>query len=169
MFSTPLLNGITELEHENILAQWCRIKQIKSGQPIVNRDAHNTDLFILMEGTAEAKITEDFRMEIETGMIFGELSFIDGEPRSALVKATSDCSVASLSLEDFSSLSRKEPALALTIMTNLAKTATGHVRNTNEKVRSLNHSLRTSSQDLQQALDQEVPGWMKKLAGAFSG
>ena len=168
MFATKLLAGITEMEHGNILAKWCRMVDIKSGQPIVVREDTGNDLFILMEGEAEAHVTSDFRAPLKAGDVFGEMSFTDRAPRSALVKAVTDVTVSTLSWEDFERISVEDPQLALLIMTNINRTVTANLRRTDEEVRSLTHAVRTGSSELQRALEKEAPGWFQRLSAAWS-
>lgn len=168
MFSTKLLAGITELDHGNILAKWCRIVDIKAGQPILIRDGTGDELFILMNGEAEAHVSAEFRAPLKVGDVFGEMSFLDQEPRSALVKAVTDVTVSTLTQEDFDKIEQEDPTLSTLIMRNLGRAVASNLRRTNTQVRELAHIVRTSDRELQAALDREAPGWLQKLTAAWT-
>ncbi len=56
------------------------------------------------------------------GDLFGELTLLDGAPRSATVVALEDVETATLSRADFQALLRRNPALAEAILATLART-----------------------------------------------
>jgi CRP/FNR family cyclic AMP-dependent transcriptional regulator len=58
---------------------------------------------------------------IETGSVFGEQAFLDGLPRSATIRATSDGELLRLSLESFEVLAAREPELARSILFELGR------------------------------------------------
>lgn len=60
-------------------------------------------------------------MDIEDGGHFGEISAIDGEPRSATVTAKAVTSLAKISNNDFNDLMFQNPALAMSVMRNLTR------------------------------------------------
>ena len=55
------------------------------------------------------------------GDFFGELSAIDGEPRSATVAALEHCELAALSSEDFNDIMIRHPVIAVRICRKLAR------------------------------------------------
>ena len=68
--------------------------------------------------------------DLSAGGYFGDLSAIDGEPRSASVMALTDCLVTSLPQDHFLSLLEKRPKIALKVMnllTRMVRTATDRI------------------------------------------
>ena len=61
------------------------------------------------------------RLTIGSGDFFGEMSLIDGDPRSATVTAGTDCLVMMLPRRRFLKLVESEPKVALAIMTTLSR------------------------------------------------
>ena len=71
--------------------------------------------------------------ELNTGDYFGELSAIDGEPRSASAVAEDDCVVGTLSAKQFNNLLNAHPELMAFLLRRLAKM----IRLNNERVMDL--------------------------------
>ncbi|MCA1671302.1 MAG: cyclic nucleotide-binding domain-containing protein [Actinobacteria bacterium] len=64
------------------------------------------------------------------GSVFGELSFFDGRPRSALVRAVTDGQLLRLSFDAFEVLSAKEPVLARSVLLDLGRILAARLRST---------------------------------------
>jgi CRP/FNR family cyclic AMP-dependent transcriptional regulator len=77
----------------------------------------------------EGKLLE----ELSEGDSFGEMSLIDGAPRSATARAKTDCEVAPITERAFTLLVHEQPIFALSLMHNLAD----RLRRANEGVKSI--------------------------------
>ena len=108
------------------IANHCRYRRFSPHQPIFDRHSETKDVFFVVRGRVRVvnysmsgrEITLD---DINQGGHFGELSAIDGEPRSASVMALSDCLIVALPRPHFLEAVGKYPAMALTVMENLSK------------------------------------------------
>lgn len=67
------------------------------------------------------------------GACFGEMALLDGEPRSAGARTTSECILSRISRNDFIHIMYQHPAIALGIITQLSL----RLRGMNDKVRRL--------------------------------
>ena len=67
--------------------------------------------FVIASGQAEVVRGSRRLAKLGPGDVVGELSLIDGEPRSATVKALSDLEVLEVSAKDLERLLRKAPAV----------------------------------------------------------
>jgi CRP-like cAMP-binding protein len=65
---------------------------------------------------------------LRAGGIFGEMALIDGSPRSATVRAKTDCEVVSITEKTFLFLGYETPYFAIAVMRALA----GRLRHMNE-------------------------------------
>jgi CRP/FNR family cyclic AMP-dependent transcriptional regulator len=117
------------------LARQCHRRKYESGELIIGHHDHSFDVLFLLAGHARVNIYSSagrrvsFR-EIREGTIFGELSAIDGQPRSASVEAVTLCQVAIMDRPLFMRSLREEPVFMMAVMTHL----TQQVRNLTERV-----------------------------------
>ena len=68
------------------------------------------------------------------------MSFLDGAPRSASVRATEISEAMCLPIENFQLLSQQDPGLTAKFMKNLALEISGRLRRTSNQVRLLEDS-----------------------------
>ncbi|MBW8888979.1 MAG: Crp/Fnr family transcriptional regulator [Fibrobacteres bacterium] len=114
-------------------------KGFKKGEIILMEDDDTSQsLFIIAKGEVKVVLTaEDGREAIlaslKEGDFFGEMSLLDGEPRSATVRAVEDSRLLTIRREDFLSALRKQPDLALTLLGEMSK----RLRRSNRQISSL--------------------------------
>ena len=133
----PLLAPLTPAELAS-LARQCKWRRFEEGEQIVDRLADTYDFCFIAEGRARVvnhsmsgrEISFD---DVEAGTFFGELSAIDGQPRSATVIALSATLVAFLSPKRFEELMLEKPKVSLAVMRRMA----GMVRRSNERIMDL--------------------------------
>ena len=117
------------------LAQACDWRTIAARQPLLSRAAGGGDVYFLVSGRvrittyASSGRQVTFR-DCEAGEHFGDLSAIDGEPRSVDVVTLESSLLASLSPEAFRALLRDDPLIAERVMRHL----TALVRQLSERV-----------------------------------
>lgn len=119
-----LFKGLPAADIDRIAAH-CAWRRWERGQEIFGQDSDNKDVFLVAAGQVRVTFFAPSGREIafrdlETGASFGELSAIDGLPRSASVVALSDCTLAAIPRERFRALLREQPALADRVMAGLA-------------------------------------------------
>ncbi len=102
-----------------------------------------TDILIVQSGLATLATTwpaaGGLRLAtVGQGMAFGEMAFLNGQPRSACAGCASDgMTLARLSREAFDQWSREHPADALVIMANLAIIGTRRLAATTRQLRAV--------------------------------
>src|SRR5881398_577158 len=79
------------------------------------------EFFIIIDGTALVTLSAQKRHRIQPGEFFGEMSLLDGEPRSATVKAETDLRVLVISRVNFWQLLREVPELTQKMLVNLSR------------------------------------------------
>jgi CRP-like cAMP-binding protein len=129
-----VLAGLTE-EELVVVAEECVAHTAGAGQTIIAMDDVGHDVYFLLWGTARVahhtllgrSVTLS---DLPAGSYFGELSAIDGGPRSALVEAATDCQLARVSPDGFRRLLVNHPSLLIAVLQNL----TGMIRHTNATV-----------------------------------
>lgn len=103
------------------------LRHFTPGQVVMAADEVDRALYVVIDGTLEASVAEGRRgrarrvAAIEAGTVIGEVSFFDGRPRSAAVRALTDVRVLRLSYEAFEALAAKEPALGRRILLDIGR------------------------------------------------
>ena len=100
------------------------LRQFESDEQIVAYQAADRDLYVVLGGWARVKIyaetgrVVDFRT-LGAGEIFGEVSLIDGGPRSASVVAETSCLVGRMTPDQVWNLIAQSPEFNKALMTRL--------------------------------------------------
>lgn len=116
--------------------------EVTAGQ-VLTRIADKSDkVFFLESCTASAYIIDSDGVERRVsgagrGSIYGEIGFILGIPRTALVRTDSDGEIYSLSREALAEMERNEPELAAAIMRYIAETVTERLASTTSSLRAV--------------------------------
>ena len=117
-------------------------KVFAPGQVIFREGDSANAFFIIARGTASAHLRPaaggDLRlMTFAQGTVFGELAFLDAGPRSATVTSDTELVCYVVGGNDFASLAEKAPAVAVKLVTNLARQMGLRLRDANRTVQSL--------------------------------
>jgi CRP/FNR family cyclic AMP-dependent transcriptional regulator len=136
------------------LDQLCRYAKhttLKRGATIFSKGDAGNSLFAVISGTVKISISSaDGRNAIlnliGAGEIFGEMSVLDGQVRSADATANSNCEIFALDRREFLPFMRSQPELSMKIIELLCT------------------RLRWTSDQVEQVILQNLPG---RLAGAL--
>jgi hypothetical protein len=113
---------------------------------VLKRPDLTRDLYFLTKGSMSVRIhlherdTQKRLFTYAPGTVFGEMSFLDGNPRSATVLASEKSFAKCLPYEQYRHLRREEPQIATKLMQNLALEISGRLRRTSNQVRMLEDS-----------------------------
>jgi CRP/FNR family cyclic AMP-dependent transcriptional regulator len=109
----------------NIFSLFEKSKTFQPGEIIIREGEENRDLYVLYEGVLEASIKTDrgdlVVSEMTPPEIMGEISFLDGSPRTATVTAKTEALVYYLSYDDVSSEMAEIPAWFKLVLQTLTK------------------------------------------------
>lgn len=114
----PLFAGLSGRELRRIAAV-AKPASFAEGARIVEEGQPGGRFFVLQSGTARVVQGGRTRATLSAGSYFGELSVLDGEPRSASVIATSPVVTWSIAEFNFRPLLKDNPALAVKLLTAL--------------------------------------------------
>jgi CRP-like cAMP-binding protein len=78
-------------------------------------------MYVVAEGTVKLSLTGRNLEKVSSGGFFGEMSVVDGAPRSATAVALTDCKLVAVSASRFEELVRQSPDFSLQIMRIMAK------------------------------------------------
>jgi CRP-like cAMP-binding protein len=108
------------------LSRSCRRTSFGAKELIIAHEDRSSDVLFLMSGKARVNIYSpggqrvSFR-DINEGAIFGELSAIDGEPRSASVEGIEPCTAVIMPQKTFLQALSDHPAFMMAVMGHLTK------------------------------------------------
>ena len=107
------------------VARRCRAELFEARAEVIHYQDPPTSVFMLVSGTARATVFSPRGKEVAfrdltPGDVFGELSAIDGEPRSASVVATSEAVMLSMPVEHFRDVYRSYPDVAEALLKTLS-------------------------------------------------
>jgi CRP-like cAMP-binding protein len=85
----PLFSGFNEDELRRV-AEHSRIVDAPAGTVITQIGDAGDSFFIIVDGTAAVRTPVGAGSQLMPGDCFGEMSLVDGEPRSATIVATTD-------------------------------------------------------------------------------
>jgi CRP/FNR family transcriptional regulator, cyclic AMP receptor protein len=105
------------------IAQQTKAFHFPAGTSVIDADSSGRfgRLYSVVSGTAEARVDGEVVATFGPGDSFGEMSVLDGQPRSAAVVATSDLRTLGLSSWNMRALLREEPEIAMSVITELVR------------------------------------------------
>jgi CRP-like cAMP-binding protein len=127
------LSDRSEADWRSLLA-YTETRRFHAGDCLINRGETERALYIITEGSLEVLVPRGGKGRphqvavIEAGSVFGEQAFLDGQARSATVRARTDGELSRLSLESFEALAGREPALARAILFDLGRVLSQRLR-----------------------------------------
>jgi CRP/FNR family transcriptional regulator, cyclic AMP receptor protein len=133
------------------LCRYAKHSTLKRGATIFSKGDPGNSLFAVISGTVKISISSaDGRSAIlnliGAGEIFGEMSVLDGQARSADATANTSCEIFAIDRREFLPFVRSQPALAMKFIELLCT------------------RLRWTSDQVEQVILQNLPG---RLAGAL--
>jgi SulP family sulfate permease len=130
----------------NVLKQKLTCKTFKKGEIILKEGDTDRNLFFLTRGSVSVRILlpESNRYKrlitYSPGVLFGELAFLDGSPRSADVWSDEDSETYLLSPDDYTVLQDETPEIAVKLIRNIALEISERLRIRTNEVRILEES-----------------------------
>ncbi len=123
--SIPLFSHLAPAELRRF-AEVTHEQRYARGSAIVSEDDPGDSLFIVRTGRVKVVLVAEGGREVILGVLgpaeyFGELSLIDGQPRSANVIALEDATLLVLRRDDFRERVEATPALAWALLTELSR------------------------------------------------
>ena len=136
----PLFANLT-LKERTALSLLLKPKRFEPGQPIVFVGDPGLEFFIIEQGRVAITLPDENGREmvlamLVSGQFFGEISLMDGGPRTATARADTDVTLMELARTDFLAFVHHHPAVAIHMMTVLGQ----RQRETNEKLRGIKNA-----------------------------
>lgn len=117
------LDLFTGLSRKDLKGVAGAVREVRhpAGHRVVDEGGNALGFHLIVEGTAEVTINDTRRRTLGPGDYFGEISLIDGRPRSATVVAESPLRTLSLDSVSFNLLLDDHPAIARALLTVLCQ------------------------------------------------
>lgn len=128
--SVPLFEGLSRRELSSILEAAKEIR-FRDGREIVEEGSTGVGFHLIIEGEADVLVGGVKRATLRAGDYFGEMSLLDGGPRSATVRAVTPVSTLALTSWIFMPLLNKNPSIARKLLLEMTR-----------RLRALDSSLR---------------------------
>jgi CRP-like cAMP-binding protein len=116
----PLFSGFDEAELRRV-AELARIVEVPAGQEMTHTGAAGDAFFVIIDGTVAVETPAGTRRRLQPGEFFGEMSLIDGEPRSATITAITDLRLLVVDRLHFWRVLDEMPDLTRRILTELSR------------------------------------------------
>jgi CRP-like cAMP-binding protein len=116
------------------------ILSYEADQLIFNEGDQEEYLYVIIKGlfnvTSTTRSGDDLTFFVAgTGLIFGEMSFMDRQPRSATITAGEPSEVFRLTRDDFDDLLAKDPTTAAKFMFGVAEILSRRMRGANQRIK----------------------------------
>lgn len=116
LYRGPLFSGLPH-DEADLIVKACTEQTLKAGETVFPEGAEGDSIWIVKTGSVEAYkvITGDVDRTVGTfhpGDIFGEISFLDGSPRSAGARAVEKSTLLNITRVRFDELAKENTAVA---------------------------------------------------------
>jgi CRP/FNR family transcriptional regulator, cyclic AMP receptor protein len=115
-----LLDGCSRRQLRAI-ARISSVLEVPDGTVLARAGDAGEEFFVILDGHARVEVSPRKRSRLGPGQYFGEMSLLDGGPRSASVVAETPLRLLVIKRRNFSTLLREAPELAQNLMTTLSR------------------------------------------------
>jgi CRP/FNR family cyclic AMP-dependent transcriptional regulator len=113
-------------------------KTYQKDELIFDEDSKGDSMYVIKTGAVKiqkkVKNQENTIAVLNPGEFFGEMALLDGQPRSAAVRATTDSTVFMIPLEGYQNLRKDNPHTALKLMDIIIKVLSNRLRQANKNL-----------------------------------
>jgi uncharacterized membrane protein len=147
----PLFAGL-EADERADLGGLLKTRQYQAQAPVFWIGEKGTEFYIVQDGVVTVSAPDESGKEVTLaklgpGNFFGEISLLDGGPRTATIRAAGDTTLLCLTREQFHEFLRDHPSAAIHMLTILGQ----RQRETNEKLRGVRNA--------NQAIEENLSTW----------
>lgn len=115
-----LFHGLSDRQLQQV-ARLAEEVDVQAGKRLAADGGTGSELFVIAEGEASVKTRDGRTSRLRAGEFFGEMSLIDGGPRSATIDAASPMKLIVIGHREFWSLLAAAPQLNAKIMRVLSQ------------------------------------------------
>jgi CRP/FNR family transcriptional regulator/CRP/FNR family cyclic AMP-dependent transcriptional regulator len=130
----PLFSGFSESELRRV-ADLSKIVEVPAGTVVTQMGEPGDSFVVIIDGTVAVRTAVGAGSQLRPGDFFGEMSLLDGEPRSATIAAATDLRLLVVDRSHFWRLMDETPELIRRILTILSR----RVRRLEQTVHTILH------------------------------
>jgi uncharacterized membrane protein len=164
----PFFQLLDEGERSALAAQ-LDVVHIPAGKTVFNYGDPGESLYVIRSGAVEVFIKDDTgeRLVLETagkGEVFGELSLLDGGPRTATVVVTEELEALRLDRGDLEKFLRQHPQAAIDMLAAMGR----RLRHSAERLRHT--ASRNANQEIEDKRTsvQKAADWIAEFSGSIA-
>jgi CRP/FNR family transcriptional regulator, cyclic AMP receptor protein len=116
----PIFEGLSKKELSQIAGAAKQISH-RQGSVLAKEGQSGVGFFMILDGTAGVKVGDRSRGKLGPGDFFGEISLLDGGPRTATVTAESEVTTLGLTPWDFKRLVESNSIIATKMLKVMAQ------------------------------------------------
>ena len=116
----PLFEGCSQRQLRGI-AKIARVFDVAAATVLTRAGEPGDEFFLIIDGTARVEVSAEKQVPLRPGEFFGEMSLLDGGPRSATVVADTPVRLLVVSRRHFSELLKDVPGLTQTLLITLSR------------------------------------------------
>jgi CRP/FNR family transcriptional regulator, cyclic AMP receptor protein len=115
-----MLAGCTRRQLRAI-ARISEVIEVTEGTVLARSGEPGEEFYLILDGAARVEISTRKRARLQPGQYFGEMSLLDGGPRSATVVADTPLRLLVIKRGDFATLLREAPELTQSLLATLSR------------------------------------------------
>ncbi len=116
----PLLEACSHKQLRAV-ARITDVLELPAATTLARAGEPGNEFFLIVDGSARVEVTARKRSRLGPGDYFGEMSLLDGGPRSATVVAETPVRLLVINRRDFTTLLREAPGLTQNLLATLSK------------------------------------------------
>ena len=116
----PLFEACSRRQLRSV-ARIARVFDVPAETLLTRAGEPGDEFFLILDGSARVEVSPDKRVTLQPGAFFGEMSLLDGGPRSATVVADTPVRLLVIGRKHFAELLDDVPGLTLTLLTTLSR------------------------------------------------
>lgn len=124
---TELFRDLTLPELMKVTAE-TDVVTVPAGRCLIAAGDGGTDLYVILEGTAEVRLPSGASSVLGPGTQVGELALLSGDPRSANVLASTEILALRMSQRSFHAVASQDPLIGMKLFRSLAQTLADRLR-----------------------------------------
>ena len=132
----PIFEGCSQRQLRS-MAKIARVFDVAADTVLARAGEPGDEFFLIIDGSVWVEVSSEKRVLLHPGEFFGEMSILDGGPRSATIVADTPVRLLVITRRHFSMLLKDVPGLTQTVMATLSK----RVREAEERAGRLGTAL----------------------------